>query len=199
MQRDLAARRGHFRKRRHADGYVITDAVDLHNRLIRMPGQQRSSEMRDHRRYCTAPGIVVRFVSNVGHAVSPWQRLIVMDSRHPPTFPRTFHKNLGASTGYTQRRRSFSLRNKGSLLQSACSQSASMFLKRCRPGFRVAGNSLEGELPGDLRFMSSESVPGRCGLLQHPPSKGDGNSEFQVWGASLGGSIAVLHSLERGT
>jgi len=44
-----------------------------------------------------------------------------------------------------------------------------MFLKRCRPEFSVAGGSLEGESPGEFRFMSSELVPGRCGLLRNPP------------------------------
>ena len=35
-------------------------------------------------------------------------------------------------------------------------------------GFGVAGDSLEGESPGEIRFMSSELEPGRCGLLRNP-------------------------------
>ncbi len=53
------------------------------------------------------------------------------------------------------------------LAQSGCQLIVSGSETRLH-GFGVAGDSLEGESPGEIRFMSSELEPGRCGLLRHP-------------------------------
>jgi len=82
------------------------------------------------------------------------------------SFPLPNHKNFGPSTAYGQNRLTFPLHTRppsGTLL---CSQSASLLSSAADRQFSVAGDSLEGESPGEFRFVSSELVPGRCGLLQ---------------------------------
>src|SRR5450755_2344009 len=57
VERDFRAGRGHFGKGRHADGNVIADAVGFDDGLVRMFRQQRSSKMRNHRRYRTVRSV----------------------------------------------------------------------------------------------------------------------------------------------
>src|ERR1035438_3057144 len=120
VERDLAARRRHFRKCRYADCHLITDAVRFHDRLIRMLHEQRSSEMCDHRRYCTAQEARGGAPSTGSAGSSPSHP--PLPQRSKPSFPPAFHKNLVTSTAYTQHRPSFSLQESCLLLQSACSQ-----------------------------------------------------------------------------
>jgi len=70
---------------------------------------------------------------------------------------------------FCTRRAKFAIAPAKRLGQSAIQSKRENVSKRCRPEFSVAGDFLEGESPGEFRFMSSELVPGRCGLLRNPP------------------------------
>ena len=128
----------------------------FHNGLVRMLGQNRSSKMRNHRE------VIVSDRERDGAFWSARKFILVflLLSTRSSSPPQLMH-SIG------EVRRCADLLQSGTLLSS---QSASMFLSAADQ-IQRAGDSLEGESLEEFRFMSSELVPGRCGLFLRPPSK----------------------------